>query len=131
MFGFFVDGVNFAFFEDGSLVSFVAGDNADQFVDNNVGTGNYDIEYDGLSLTLNVVGLLDPNLTTHTLKIAIADTSDDIFDSGVFIGGLMATNSDEGGIIDPPSTPEPTTILSLLGLAGLGATSAIKRKLNR
>ena len=47
-----VDGTNYAFFNDGSLVSFVTGANADQFNDNNVGTGNYNLEYDGISNSL-------------------------------------------------------------------------------
>ncbi len=131
VFAFIVDGVNYAMFPDGSLVSFVQGANAGQFVDNDFGTGNYDIEYDGFSRRLNVVGLLDPNLSTHTIKIAIADTSDTIFDSGVFIGGLMATQSDEGGIVDPETTPEPTATLSLLSLVALCTGSTIKRKIKQ
>ena len=49
VFGVFVDGVNYAFFPDGSLVSFVQGANASNFIDNDFGTDNYDFEYDGFS----------------------------------------------------------------------------------
>ena len=101
VFAFIVDGTNYARFVDGSLVSFVQGANANNFNDNNVGTNNYNLEYDGISNSLRVVGLLDPSLTEHTLKIAIADTSDSIFDSAVFISNLQASISDTGGVEDP------------------------------
>ena len=61
---------------------------------------------------LHLVGLIDENLTEHTLKIAIADTSDDIYDSGVFIGGLSAGfSSGGGGIGGNGNVPEPTSVL--------------------
>ncbi len=120
VFAFIVDGVNYAFFEDGSLVSFVSGVNAGNFNDN--GDDNYSFEYDGISNSLRVVGLLDDMLMTHSLKISIADTLDRVFDSGVFIGGLIASTEDDGGVTPtPPVIPEPANMLtwSLLGLAGM------------
>ncbi len=117
VFAVIVDGVNYAFFPDNSLVSFVTGVNAANFNANNVGSGNYAIEYDGISNALTVIGLLNTSLTTHSIKIAIADTSDSIYDSGVFIGGLTATTTEGGGGIQVPA---PATLpLFALGLAGL------------
>ncbi len=112
VFGFFVDGVNYAFFQDGSLVSFVAGANAANFNSNEPQPGVYPIEYDGISNSLTLVaqlGALPEGETEHALKIAIADTGDMIFDSGVFIGGLTAGASACSGVItadvslDPPA----------------------------
>jgi hypothetical protein len=117
VFAVIVDGVNYAFFPDNSLVSFVTGVNAANFNNNDVGSGNYAIEYDGISNTLTVIGLLNTSLTTHSIKIAIADTADSIYDSGVFIGGLTATTTEGGGGIQVPA---PATLpLFALGLAGL------------
>lgn len=122
IFGFFVDGVNFAVFPNGDLI---ANNNDTNFIDNPVGGGIYDIEYNGLSPVLSVIGLLDPTLTTHTVKIAVADTSDTIFDSGVFIGGLQAGVNSIGGI--PIGIPEPT-LLGLLGIGLLGVRIAARRR---
>lgn len=128
VFAFIVDDTNFAFFQDGSLVSFVAGANADNFNDNDLGTNNYNLEYDGISNSLSVVGILDEDIDVHTLKIAIADTSDSIFDSGVFIGNLEAGQSTgEGGIVNG-TVPEPTSIVALLGIGALGAASKLRNK---
>jgi len=135
IFAFIVDGVNYAKFQNGSLVSFQnPGQPNPNFNQNDVGSNNYNLEYDGISNSLRIVGLLDPNLTTHTLKIAIADTDDDIFDSGVFIGGLAGTQATGGGI-NPggggTTVPEPTSILGLMMFGAFGVGSQLKRKQQR
>lgn len=130
IFGFFVDGVNFAQFPSGELISNTPG-NPTNFISNPVGGGLYDIEFNGLTRVFNVAGLLDPTLSTHTLSIGIADTFDTIFDSGAFIGGLKAGVSTGGGITDPDDpqkTPEPSMILTFVGLAILGTISTKKQK---
>lgn len=123
VFGIFVDGINYAFFPDNSLVSFVQGANAANFIDNNVGTNNYNFELDGLSVSLNMIGLLDTNLTTHTIKIGIADTSDSVFDSVALVSDLFAFESDEntggGGIVDP-TIPEPSEYIAMATVMATG-----------
>ena len=68
-----------------------------------------DLQADGLTVvfTADVLAALDPSLDVHTIKLAIADTSDDVYDSWVFLSG------------ESFSIPEPTGALSMLGLAGI------------
>lgn len=54
------------------------------------------IEYDGLSGKLTINSGLKPGV--NSLKIAIADTGDTIYDSGLFIGNLKATQFGGSGL---------------------------------
>lgn len=131
--GVFVDGVNYAFFPDGTLVSNQPGVNTNFFNDNPVGSdatnGGYGIEWNGLSSVLTVTGLLDAAVAMHTFKLVIVDTSDTIFDSAVFFAGLKAAfTQGGGGIGDPEVIPLPAAFpLMLVGLAGLGASLRRRR----
>ena len=129
IFGFFVDGVNYAKFSNGSLI---ANNGATNFISNPVGAGLYGIEYNGLTHVLNVVGLLNSTLSTHTISIAIADTDDTIFDSGVFVKGLQAGISACSGIDCNNNVPEPGS-LALVGaaLAALAAATSFGTRRHR
>ena len=85
----FVNGVNRALFNgrtdqplsviDRNLVAGGFRDNTD---------GRIAIEYDGLSVKLSIVAPVVAGV--NTLKIAVGDTGDPIFDSGLFIANLRA-----------------------------------------
>ncbi|MEM8795285.1 MAG: choice-of-anchor L domain-containing protein [Pseudomonadota bacterium] len=134
IFAVFVDGQNFAEFSDGTLISFQDGMPSEAFFnDNDVdildpfsdGDGN-EFQYDGITDVLTVTGLLDQSLTTHTISIAIADTLDFIFDSGVFFAGLTAGTETDGGITPPTPVPLPATIW--LMIAAFCAFGVFKRR---
>ncbi|TAY93631.1 Ig-like domain-containing protein [Rhizobium ruizarguesonis] len=98
----FVNGVNYALFdEDIAKPLSVLKTNIDSghFVNND---GSFPIEYDGVSIPLVVTAPVVQG--TNTIKIAIADTVDAVFDSGLFISGFHAsTDETGGGIVTPPT----------------------------
>lgn len=128
IFGFFVDGTNFAKFADGSVVANQP-DNASNltnFTLNPVrvsGPSNYATEFNGLSTILQVAGQLNAALTEHQIVIGIADTDDSLFDSIAFITGLGGSQDEGGIIVAPPSDViEPASVLLFaVGLLGLTA----------
>jgi len=126
IFGFFVDGTNYAKFPNGELIANKPG--SVNFILNAVGSGLYDIEWNGLSNILTVTGLVDTTLSTHSLIIGIADTSDTIFDSAVYMSSLKGVfSTGSGGIGDPNETPEPGT-MALVGIAALAMGAMRRRK---
>ena len=109
-----VNGTNVALFNNdpGAPLS-VIGSNlaAGYFIDN---TGNLDpatataipgmpstlpIEYDGVSHLLAISAPV--HLGVNTISIGIADTGDHVYDSGLFISGLIGTNVPGGGVSLP------------------------------
>ncbi len=134
----------FAFLLDGSNIALIPGTMTPVSI-NNVNGGNplgmnashpeffhnndltdggpfFDFEYDGFTDVFTAAALgLAPG--THHIKLAIADTSDSILDSAVFIQG--GTFSD---IPTPPDAVVPVPPALLLGLLGLGAAGLKLRK---
>jgi len=110
--------------------------NCDKFVNNRnaddtVGANEL-INLGGMTKVFTFEADVNPNVT-NTMYLAIADTSDGILDSAVFIGGRTLTTC--GGPDQPPcgggnSVPEPGTV-ALLGLAFAGMRWARGREMNR
>ena len=106
------------------------------FINNRTDNGdvgqNVLVNLGGFTQVFSFVAPVNPNVTNH-MHLSIADTSDAVLDSAVFIAG--GTLSVCGGPNQPPcngggggTVPEPGTLL-LLGAAGLAATA--RRALRR
>jgi len=121
VFAFFLDGTlvtnNIATLPDGTVVAINTinnGSNSAYYRDNTGGAIN--TQYDGLTTVLQA-SALGLSAGTHTIVLAIADSGDYIYDSGVFLQGFGGTPVD-------PNTPipEPGTMMLLgSGLAGLAS----------
>lgn len=99
-----VNGVNVAFFGNvpNAPLSVISQNlAAGYFIDN--ADSHLPIEYDGVSHVLTVFAPV--HLGTNSIKIAIADTGDHIYDSGLFISGFHGTNLPTSGVSqDVPCT---------------------------
>jgi Ca2+-binding RTX toxin-like protein len=97
--GVFVDGVNYANFAGVGTPLSVLQTNIDAgyFIDNDT-SPSIPIEYDGLSNLLTLVAPLNTSLSTHTIKIAIADVNDGILDSAILFSNLTVDNVNAGGV---------------------------------
>jgi hypothetical protein len=133
VFAFYLDGVNIGLLPNGQRVSVNSVNNSvnsQYYHPNRFGdtlgfdgtAGSYHIEYDGLTtvLTASALGIA---AGPHSIRLAIADASDGVWDSAVFIqGGTFST-------IETP-VPEPSTcIAGALLLLPFGAS--LIRKLRK
>ena len=137
VFALFVDGVNIAVAPNSDPVTInnvncgnpytpPAGPNCAFFNNNDPSDGGpfFDLQYDGFTdvFTAQALGLAAGE---HIMKFAIADTSDSVLDSAIFIkGGSFSTEPPE-----PNGIPEPGTLASFgAGLAGLAARFIRRRR---
>lgn len=90
----FVNGKNYALFNNdpSTPLSVLDKNLEDNFIDNT--SGAYPIEWDGFSHVLSIRALLETGL--NTVKVAIADTGDSAFDSGLYIADMDLLT--EGGV---------------------------------
>lgn len=152
VFGFFVDDVNIALIPNTTTPIAIntvnagpSGDGIDatnpQYFRNNAGTYDefgqlvsspFALEYDGITRVFTVFATGLDTATSHTIRLAIADSGDHIYDSGVFIQansfGSIVTPKDIDPFEDHPhpddsnSVPDssPSLLLCAGGLALIG-----------
>ena len=129
VFGFFVDGQNIALVP--GTTTAVSIDTINNGLDNtginaqNPGLYNANpagatgLQYDGFTTTITAQALgLTPG--NHTLKLAIADVGDGLYDSGVFLKLNSFSSTDP----DATPVPEPFTIVGTL----IGGTAALRMR---
>lgn len=87
----FVNGVNYAYFNGNPQqpLSILKQNLAAGNFQNNA-SGQLPIEYDGVSKKLTIVAPVKAGV--NTLKIAIGDTGDQVYDSGLWVANLRAVN---------------------------------------
>ena len=103
--GVFVDGVNYARLPNGQILRVTSASELNSY-NSPLLSGWY-----SWAVPQTVVGLLDLNKTTHTIKIAVADTDDKLVPSGLFLSSLRSSTQTGGGIvpISASSISPPTT----------------------
>jgi hypothetical protein len=143
----------FAFFVDGQNIALVPGSsepvtvnsinhiqNSGLYHDNPANSGFFGTSFDGFTSELTAFAVVDPG-TTHHIKLAIADTSDSILDSAVFLaqGGIsgvgaaavvpsvteIATTSLQTDTIDVTVFGVPDEITPEMSASGLPADSTV------
>jgi hypothetical protein len=66
---------------------------------------NFNFGYDGLTMALTTTAPLNPNVTVHTLKFAIADALDGNLDSAIFLTDVTGSTQASTGPTTNPSQP--------------------------
>jgi hypothetical protein len=95
--GIFVNGKDAAFFGGSSARPLSVLDSNLGYFQNNT-SGGIPIEYDGLSHKLTVIAPVHEGV--NTIKIAIADTGDQIYDSGLFISNIQGSGLEVSGVVN-------------------------------
>ncbi|MFM2262094.1 MAG: hypothetical protein RI959_770 [Pseudomonadota bacterium] len=92
-----VNGQNVAYFNHSEYnpLSVIGSNLSAGYFQNNL--GQLPIEYDGVSKVLTIVAPIVQG--TNSIKIGIGDTGDHVYDSGIFISNLRATNTEGSGVL--------------------------------
>ena len=120
VFAFFVNGVNCAL-TPGTVAPITVntvnpGSNALFYIPNDDGT--YDTEFDGFTVVLTCRAAVNPGVK-NTLRLVIADTSDGILDSGVFLQASGVSSNPIGPL--QPITPNRVLDTRQAGPSGAGS----------
>jgi Ca2+-binding RTX toxin-like protein len=114
--GIFINGVNYAFF-GGSTdrpLSVIQANLNGNFINNQGKT--LPIEYDGISNVLTITAPVQAG--ANSVKIAVADTGDGVYDSALWISDLALTTASSTGIkllVTPPTDPAGANALKTGG----------------
>jgi len=109
--GVFVNGVNYALFNGLSNQPLsVIGPNLEMGGFENNGDGALPIEYDGILRLVSVVAPVQQGV--NTLKIGVADTGDQILDSGLFVANVRAVSYSGGGLLTVSSGSDGADVLT-------------------
>jgi len=116
VFGFFVDGKNYALLPDATPVSINTVNskaNADLYNDNTGKKTPFKLEYDGFTdvLTASLTGLTPGQ--TYNITLAVADAGDYGYDSGIFLEAGSFSDS-----APPPASPVPELPLAFMLTVG-------------
>jgi hypothetical protein len=143
VFAFFVNGVNCAqvggepvsinSVNNGNPFGTLPNSNPGLYINNDCNDGGcpHNTEMDGFTTVLNCGAAVTPNVN-NTLKMAIADASDDAYDSNVFIeGGSLSTTPTDVSLSSlggEKGSPEPLIWLLILPVLIIGLAAALRRR---
>lgn len=105
--GVIVDGVNYAFMPNGSILRVAPAANITAY------TSPVFPDWQGFTKPQTLVALLNTNLSVHTIKIAVANTDDHDVPTGIFVSSLDAGNATTGGVGNQTSTAAVPTLSQL------------------
>ena len=110
--GVFIDGVNYAKLPNGQILRITP------VAQLNYYTSPLLPEWQSWAAPQTVVGLLDLSRTTHTIKMAVADTDDQLVPTGLFLASLRTGAQTQGGGIIPISGSTVSPPVAVAGTAG-------------
>ncbi|MEW6166541.1 MAG: choice-of-anchor L domain-containing protein [Pseudomonadota bacterium] len=130
VFALFVNGSNCALVpgsQDVVAINTVNPGSNSQFFRDNTG-GTIDTELDGLTTLLTCTAAVTPG-ATNTLKLTIADTSDDILDSAILIGAGSLISSDDRNTTQTPSgaVTVGTDVGEIIQVVSLPESAAVEK----
>ena len=121
--GVFVDGVNYAYFADGSPLSVSTASVGANFINNEDNVDDVGLEYDEISAPLTVVVPVTTGI--NTIKIAIGDLGDANVDSGLFVARSQpAIRAAAGSWPQRSMAPKATTTARDLSSARRATTTS-------
>ena len=91
--GFIVDGTNYAYLSNGSIISPNTATESSGWSPNSLNS----ISMSSALKSATLVGLIDQTLTTHTIIISVSDTQDTSFASMFMVSGLTGSTSNTSG----------------------------------